>query len=128
MARFHFQGCRLPAHSFQPHWLCQPNRTASSKSFYVLAANQGNVLTELALIQLNQAATVGRFLRAHAVKHGGRGGEVMAQALGKIAVHSLIFFFQRNCQSKYFLFRKALKASHMLPFDCDSHLSMHFTC
>ena len=42
----------------------------------------------------------------------GRGGKIFAKILGKIAIDAFVFFLQRDCQGKYFLFCKALKAAH----------------
>src|SRR5262249_29236817 len=76
--------------------------------------DQRDVFAELVAVQFDQAAAVGRFLLAHAVKHGCRSGEVLAEPLDKVRVNSLVFLFQRNGQGQYFLLSKAFKATHKL--------------
>jgi len=70
------------------------------------------VFAKLLAIEFDQSPPVAGFLFPHTFEHGGRCGVVLAQSFGKIRVHALVFFFQRNGQSQHFAFRKFLKLLH----------------
>ncbi len=82
------------------------------ESAYVVAADQRDVVPELALVKFEQSAAVSGLLFAHAVKHVGRRRKGVAQAFGVVGVNALVFFLQRDRQGKYFALRKAIKATH----------------
>ncbi len=64
------------------------------------------------LEQFDQAPAVARLFLAHALEHRRRCGIVLPQALGKVGIDALIFFFQRNGQSQNFAFRQLVKLLH----------------
>ena len=72
-----------------------------------------NVLAELLLEQFEQPPPVSRFLLAHAFKHRCGCRIVLPQPFGKVSVYALVFFFQTNCQSKNFAFRKIFELFHV---------------
>src|SRR5579872_3018317 len=53
-----------------------------------------------------------RFLLAHAVEESGGGGEVLAQAVGKVGVDFLILFFQRDGQREDFTLGETVETTH----------------
>src|SRR5580704_5717477 len=56
-----------------------------------------------------------RLFVTHAVEDRGRSAKIMAQAFEKICIHPLVFFFQRNRQSKDLAFRQFLEVLHSAP-------------
>ena len=74
--------------SIEPHW------TAVNESAHILAANQRDVLAELLLVKLEQAATMARLFHSHFFKYGGGGWKVLAEAIGKVGIDAFVFFFE----------------------------------
>src|SRR3989449_2276956 len=111
-ASFDFDSASLLANSVEPQRTHQPDRRALDESFHVLAANKRDVLTKFLLVEFNQTTAVSRLFLSHAVEHRSGRGKILAQSFGKICIHALVFFFQRNGQSENLAFRQLVEVLH----------------
>src|SRR6266852_2698020 len=55
---------------------------------------------------------VSRLFLSHAVEHRSRRRKILAQSFGKVCIHALVFFFQRNGQSENLAFRQLVEVLH----------------
>jgi hypothetical protein len=84
---------------------------------HILAADQRNVVAELLVKQLDQAAAMAGFLLAHAVEDRGRCRKLFAQALGIFRIDALVIFLQGNCQRQDLALRETIEAFHTIQYD-----------
>src|SRR5215471_2144556 len=113
----HFHGGSLSANLIQPEWPQKPDGLALDESSYVLAANQGDVLAELAAVHLDQTVAMTGFFLAHAVKQRRGGREILPQSLCVVGVDALVFFFEGDGQRKNLALTETFKGSqHSLSF------------
>ena len=70
------------------------------------------MLAKLFAVKVDEAAAMPRLFLAHAFEDSGRAGIVLAQALSKISVNALVFFFQRNGKSEDFPLRQLVEVLH----------------
>jgi hypothetical protein len=68
-ARLHFHGGGFFAHGIEAQRFGEPDRAPMHEAAHVIAADQGNVFAELALVKFDQAAPVAGFFLPHAVEH-----------------------------------------------------------
>src|SRR5277367_6109199 len=111
-AGFYLDGAGFLAYKVEAKRPHQSDRLQLHETFYVLAANERDVFSELLPVQLNQPPAMSGFFVAHAVEHGSGGGEVLAQSFCEIGEDAFVFFFERNGQGQNLALSKSLKVPH----------------
>ena len=86
------------AHLVEPERTDLPDRRMLDEATNVVAPDQWDVLAELLLIKLDQAAAMIAFLAGHFGEDVGRGGVVLAQTLGDVGVDTAVLFLVGNGQ------------------------------
>ena len=81
-----------------------PDRWMLDEAAHVVAADQWDVLAELLLIELDQAAAVIAFLAGHLGEDIGRGRVVLTQAFGDVLIDAAVLFLVGDGQSEDFAF------------------------
>ena len=109
---FHLHGRGETAHGVESEGPHQPDGLALHEALDVLAANQRDMVAELAFEQVGQALAMGRFLGAHAFQDLGRGRERFPQAVGEIGIDPLVFLFQGDGEGQDFRLAEFRKSFH----------------
>ena len=75
------------------------------KALHVLAADQRQIFAEFFAVEVVEHGAVMHFFLGHLVEHLGRGGELLAQALGEAAVDAAVLFLVGDGEGQHFLLR-----------------------
>ena len=109
--RVAFHCRRLTADFLQPEVFRQPHRAAGVKSGHMLAPDQRDHLAEPRDMQVDQPLAVAVLLLCHAIKNGGRTGEIRAQPFGIAAINAGVILFRGNCKRQNFLLAQVRKTA-----------------
>ena len=90
---------------------------AIHEALHILAANEGDMVAEALLEELDQPAAMAGFLLPHAFEDFGGGGIVFTKAVGEIAIDALVLFFERDGEGENLTFGEAFEATHICNFD-----------
>src|SRR5262245_58059263 len=94
--RLHLDGARLLAHGFEAERPYQPHRLSLDEALHVLAADEGNVLSEFRAKEIDQSTPVPGLFGPHAIEYRGGRREVLSQTFREIGIDAFVFLLQRN--------------------------------
>jgi hypothetical protein len=107
-----FHQLDLFADRIDPQAACQPDGPTLHEALHVLPSDEGDVIAELAAVQLDEPMAMAILFPPHFFEHVCGGGIVCFQMLGKVAINSGVFLFEGNRQGEDLLFAQAFEGSH----------------